>query len=234
MARDLVYPQEVCSALHAVIDSKGPFKVVFPRSFLRHTMLWNLPGGEKAATSVAWDSGSAVTGLDSTTVDAFETLGESFWADLDALYSDQTNWVGSRLAWIGTDGRAVETAEMGHTASPGIVNRPPLPSEVAVCISLKTALNNRRGRGRFYLPSPQMDVNGAGGLLTTSAQDLFADYCEAYFTPIIIGAETYFPTVASKTGGLLNPVTSFKVGNVFDSQRRRRDRLTEVYDTRTL
>jgi hypothetical protein len=101
----------------------------------------------------------------------------------------------------------------------------PLPPQNAVVVSLRTALPTRAGRGRFYLPGPVVTTLDAGVLtagnvtiIVNAAADLIGDMNDAGAT-----VEIYHRT--SKTG---TAVTSFDVGNVLDTQRRRRDKLVET------
>jgi hypothetical protein len=101
----------------------------------------------------------------------------------------------------------------------------PLPPQCAMVVSLRSNTPTRSGRGRFYLPSPvvttvidqrldsaaQTDVlNGALAMLNHMAG--------LDFTPVIY--HRFDPTVTE--------VVSIDVGDVFDTQRRRRNKLVET------
>lgn len=108
----------------------------------------------------------------------------------------------------------------------------PLPPQNAVVISKVSSLPSRRGRGRMYMPPPTVDTDD-GGRLDTAARDIFA-----------IGAKNMFSTITTAAGGAYDTVilhpdftpsefTSFlqvKVGDVFDTQRNRRNKLKESYN----
>ncbi len=106
-----------------------------------------------------------------------------------------------------------------------------LPQEVAVCVSLRTALPTRAGRGRFFLPSPilttcvasRLDPDAQDSILNAAAL-MLGDMITSLFVPVIYHRTTKTSTV----------VTRVDVGDVFDSMRTRRDKLREVRVTQGL
>lgn len=100
-----------------------------------------------------------------------------------------------------------------------------LPQEVAVCVSLRTALPTRAGRGRFFLPSPILTTCVTSRLASTPQGEILAaaalmlgDMNSATFTVVILHRSTM----------TTDDVVSVDVGDVFDSMRTRRDKLREV------
>ncbi len=121
-------------------------------------------------------------------------------------------------------GKNVRQAQVGLSLA-GESADEPLPPQNAVVVSLRTALPTRAGRGRFYLPGPVVTTLVGGrltaGIVTTvvnAAADLIGTMNDSGAT-----VEIYHRT--SKTG---TAVTSFDVGDVLDTQRRRRDKLVEA------
>jgi len=100
-----------------------------------------------------------------------------------------------------------------------------LPAEVALVVSLRTALANRTGRGRFYLPQPAVTALDADGNLDPAAQT--AIVAAATFAWTTSNAAGENPVVYSRTARATREVTSFNVGDVFDVQRRRQNSLTQ-------
>lgn len=101
----------------------------------------------------------------------------------------------------------------------------PVPPQCAVVVSLRTALFNKSGRGRFYLPSLATDKVAAGRILgtavtqiTTAAQKMVQSLNGAGYTVCVYHRKT-------KTH---DNVVTVNVGDVFDTQRRRRDKLVEA------
>lgn len=100
----------------------------------------------------------------------------------------------------------------------------PLPPQCCVVVSMRTAVFNKSGRGRFYLPAFGVDVLAAGRLpttarsqVTTAAQKMVQSLNGAGYTVCIYHR-------ATKTH---DNVVSVNVGDVYDTQRRRRDKLVE-------
>lgn len=115
----------------------------------------------------------------------------------------------------------VVTAE----ALPGTDATGPVPPQCAVVVSLRTALFNKSGRGRFYLPSLSTDKVAAGRILgtavtqmATAAQKMVQSLNGAGYTVCVYHRKT-------KTH---DNVVTVNVGDVFDTQRRRRDKLVEA------
>lgn len=100
-----------------------------------------------------------------------------------------------------------------------------LPADCAIVCSLRTALANRSGRGRFYLPQPAVDqLDESDGRISAAA-------VAATLSALSIGWGAYTPTgvpvVYSRTMRATNAVTSFDIGNLFDTQRRRESSMLE-------
>lgn len=100
-----------------------------------------------------------------------------------------------------------------------------LPADVALVATLRSATANRKGVGRFFLPSlavSTVDANGnvaATPLTTLTAALTFAD---AAF--VSVSARTLY----SRTDHLMRDVTAADVGNRWDTLRRRDDTASEA------
>lgn len=106
-----------------------------------------------------------------------------------------------------------------------------LPFQCTPVVSLRTAFATRAGRGRFYAPSPAVDQQ-AGGRLTTAAQDTLADAAHAMLTSLITANAQ--PVLVSQVGLNRTVISSLDVGDVIDTQRRRRNKLIESRTSRDL
>ncbi len=101
-----------------------------------------------------------------------------------------------------------------------------LPYQCATVISLLTDSATRHGRGRFYLP-PLATGTVDGGLISAAAITSLDTAWTAFFDSL--NTDGLNPVVRNRTGHISTPVTGARVGNVFDTQRRRRNKLVEVY-----
>lgn len=124
----------------------------------------------------------------------------------------------------------------------------PLPLEDTVVVSLYGYLpgtfvpERGRKRGRMYLPPMDSEALttdtprwgrlavAAQGDLKTAAGNFFNDMQGKSVgdDPLGIG-QSWELVVLSKTGSLATPVQAIRVGDVIDTQRRRRNKLPEAY-----
>lgn len=106
-----------------------------------------------------------------------------------------------------------------------------LPFQCAPVVSLRTATLNRRGRGRFYAPSLAVDQVD-GGRMTSAAQTALADGAVDLLAGLTSGGGTV--VIYHRDLGSTSVVTSLDVGDVIDTQRRRRNQLVESRTSRLL
>jgi hypothetical protein len=108
----------------------------------------------------------------------------------------------------------------------GVATGEMLPFQCATVISLLSASATRHGRGRFYLP-PLAVSTVDGGLISAAAITSLDTAWTAFFDSL--NTDGVNPVIRNRTGHISTPVTGARVGNVFDTQRRRRNKLVEVY-----
>jgi hypothetical protein len=120
-------------------------------------------------------------------------------------------------------GQVVTTQALVGTDATG-----PVPPQCAVVVSLRTALFNKAGRGRFYLPALSTDKVAAGRILTAAR-----DSCAVASQKMVqsLNGAGYIVCVYHRATKTHDNVTQVSVGDVFDTQRRRRDKLIEVRNT---
>lgn len=93
-------------------------------------------------------------------------------------------------------------------------------------------LKGRRRRGRMYLPTPAQGSVTNSGRITTSFQQQILDNMVAFFNQVhgaLANLEVVTPVICSGMDAATYPITYLRVGDVVDTQRRRRNRLTETY-----
>lgn len=173
-------------------------------------------------TNTWWsDSSSSLTAVQSAAVG----WANDFYGGIAALLPDSTEVVevvtgeidqttGTQLA-VAADAISINGTGTGDA----------LPTDVALVVSLRTTLANRRGRGRFYLPqfdsttALTSDGRVAGTLQTTVLDELLT----AWTNYVATGT----PVVYSRAGRTTQPIESFDVGDLWDTQRGRQDRILE-------
>lgn len=108
---------------------------------------------------------------------------------------------------------------------PGNGGTSTLPFNVTVCVSLRTQLTGRAGRGRLYhCGIPYSAVTG-NRVTTLYVNNLVNAYVTLQATLLSLGVQWCVGSLIS--GGqpraqvLLTPISAFRADNVLDSQRRR-------------
>lgn len=133
-----------------------------------------------------------------------------------------------------TPGAPVVTSAQAAIADGGTGTGASLPAQCSPCISLRSATAGSRARGRMYLPPTAISTVGNSGRLTSTAQNAIADGVEDYFDAMTTAGHSH--VIVSAVGGAWTnyPLVSLRLGDVVDTQRRRRNDLAEVYAVRTV
>ena len=108
-----------------------------------------------------------------------------------------------------------------------------LPMQLAVCVSLNTARPGRSYQGRSYLAGLAGEAVSASGLLTEATTLIFANAFAAMMSEVnastYAGGEGLTLGVLSKLKTNIQDITHVRVGNIVDTQRRRRNAVAEAY-----
>ena len=165
-----------------------------------------------------------------STADAATAFGDALTAAWTGGMDDVTTAdVDCTLASVAaldpaTDGQLTRVEVV--LALTGVAAGEMLPYQCATVISLLTDSATRHGRGRFYLP-PLATGTVDGGLISAATITSLDTAWTAFFDSL--NTDGLNPVVRNRTGHISTPVTGARVGNVFDTQRRRRNKLVEVY-----
>lgn len=163
-----------------------------------------------AATAVQTYHTSANTQIHSTCKLSFVKLNA---IDADGTYSlDTTNQV-----------VLADIAGAGASAQP--------PNQIALAITAETGFSRGPAhRGRFYLPMPAIAV-AADGMVAAATITAIKGTSTTFLTALNAISTKYKVAVHSRKAGApaQRLVTSFSVGRVLDTQRRRRRSLVENY-----
>lgn len=160
-----------------------------------------------AAANTLWTDGGAGAGW-GPQVPSIVTLTSAKTASLNALtFKQQSTRIGA-LALAGTN--------VGNMA----------PAQCAIVASLRTDLATHAGRGRIYLPAPSVSALGVSGQLASTPQTN-ASHAVAH---MLSGMHTagYQPIIWHRGSHTGTNIISVDVGQIVDTQRRRRDKLIET------
>nr|CRY96608.1 hypothetical protein [uncultured prokaryote] len=108
-----------------------------------------------------------------------------------------------------------------------------LPPQCALVVSLLTGFVGASRRGRFYWPATGCTIGSSYTLTTPTTAQIASEFATLLdnFGVGGGGVTGLQPVVYSQVLDTLTPVLSVSVGNVIDTQRRRRDNLVETYST---
>lgn len=146
-----------------------------------------------------------------------------------------------RLYPMQGDGRAFESRvaiASIDTPVPGGRSGDMLPPQTAIVGSWRTRRPGPKGRGRIYLPATTESGTDSDGRMQGTMQGDAADALQAFLEALTV--ETAFPTgshvrpiVTGDPWTQYAVITSLDVGNIFDTQRRRRRSLVETRTSRS-
>lgn len=182
----------------------------------QHGLSWSSPG---TAAEVAADAAAAwLTVLADAAANTFYPTGIQ-WSQVNA----------SELGATPAD--PIQTSAQAVIADGGVSSDSGLPPQCAPCLSLSTATAGSRARGRMYLPPPDISAVGASGRLSAGFRTAWVGALDTFFSSMVGGGHS--PVVISAVGGVYTtyPVTTIRIGDVVDTQRRRRSSIAEVYTT---
>jgi len=113
------------------------------------------------------------------------------------------------------------------------------PNQCAVVVTLLTQSPTRRGRGRIYLPvlAGAMSNGRMAGTQTNSLADTMRTCINTINTAITTSLSAQIcvqSQVAPLTAASVNLVTGIRVGDIIDTQRGRRDGMSEAYSLRNI
>lgn len=191
--------------------------------------------GEVFSHSLAIVSASDATTVATEVRDAFQAQWVAEVPPLQADFPTTVTYTEATAAEIlnPIDGTLAAAIHVPFSPTrPGTGVGEMLPSQTAIAVSLYAGLraNGTRMKGRFYLPPPTEAQTTSTGELTLAFQQRIADYMAQFITTL--QASGHAPCVWSRTEGRLSTVDGIRVGNKYDTIRRRRNHLPEVYEQR--
>lgn len=147
-----------------------------------------------------------------------------------------------RGALHGTDGKGIPGAVVNKyegTPYGGGGTGSAIPPQNSLVATLTSAVPRGLGsKGRMYLPGISLSISADGRIPSPGPLNI-ATNLKTFFAALNATVEQPGVVVNASPGskppllgpGVIRPITGVRVGNVYDTQRRRRNQLVEVYSS---
>lgn len=187
----------------------------------RHVMLGTTPGEEWSCTLHTAGTGS----LASAQTAWSSAVGALWTGELDAIVTADVVVTEVSTASLNETTGAQISRLLDDVSLPGVAAGEMLPFQCASVISWRTALATRAGRGRMYLPPLAVSTVDTGRL-SAAAVTAVVNAATAFVNSL--DGSGLNPILFSRTTFAQTAITGGDVGNVIDTQRRRRNKLIEA------
>lgn len=144
-----------------------------------------------------------------------------------------------KLSPIGPDGLVIDQRTClaaTNTDVHGSLGGSILPLQNSICVSTRTPVIGRKGRGRFYLPSPAVSLVDSKGRLASGVAAAFAGLASDFIEGLTYSGPTsgdahVHAIVTGSPWTHYGLIDSVRVDDVVDTQRRRRNQLDGTYSS---
>lgn len=172
--------------------------------------------------------------------DAVRDAWQTFFTHAPNGISDAYSFLQVKAARLGTDGKydgSDVAVSYPAAAVYGGSSGNPLPPQIALVATLIAGSGKGlAGKGRMYLPGIKLPVDGGGHIGESSCQQI-ATNLATFFNAVNASFDTPGEVINASRGqakfaglGARNvPINGVRIGNVYDTQRRRRNALAETY-----
>jgi hypothetical protein len=209
-------------------------------SYIRVSIQGDITGGEVWSVNPVFDPTGELPGVpDQATLDAVCLAIANLTPGTNMLnmLSSGFRITGARLeqrsdTTDALEGLSVQTRTTPLVGGGSVVH----PAQIAMVISLRTNTPGARGRGRIYWPCPAVGIMPNFHISSTVTGLVLTD-AKAYFSNMSAALDPLEPSfgfdlsVRSKANHATPHVTRLQIGDVPDTQRRRRDAFPESYAT---
>lgn len=121
-------------------------------------------------------------------------------------------------------GKQLERLDTGQVIV-GVAAGSPMPADTSPIVSLRSALPQRTGRGRFYLPQPAASQTTATGrVLADLIADVDSSLAAAWTT---YNSASDRPVLYSRTFRVTRNLVSWDIGDLYGCQSRRENKVVE-------
>lgn len=208
---------------------------------LRVSVNGTLPGGEVWSVNPCWEldgsTGVVITQQDALTI-ATAITALVLPTSLQIMMAANTFWSGARVEARQVTGALDAQAEAVRAVPVNGSGTATHPFQTAAVISLRTSGVGAQYRGRMYWPATGIALGGADYRITSANVASHLSGAKSFLTAIqgairaTAGVNADLTIWSRKTSTFRN-VNALQMGNVVDTQRRRRDTLAEAYQGTT-
>lgn len=200
----------------------------------------NFFGGEE------WSVSPAFNGLNGDVVSDFEDLQawgqaivqlntNAIWpASLAGIASSAVHLTGVRTEYFDATNKLAQVAETPVAQATGGTGSVLAPLQCSLVVSLLSGRPGRSFNGRLYFPCLSASLSQSTARISDSEAETIATDTAQWLRSIADeapGGVDLDPAIFSQKLGTTSTVTSVRVGNVVDTQRRRRDKQVEAYSS---
>lgn len=208
--------------------------------YIRVSIIGAMSGGEQWSVNPVYDpSGEIFTGGNQDNLDAAAQLiaNRTLPADLLTMLTTSASRTGARLEVRDNVTDALQQISIaGSTTAAVGVGSLKLPFQSAAVVSVRTDTPGASGRGRLYWPAMGATLTTQNRLQSPAPATLLSSF-KTYLAGIEADLETAYPgipfnlSVRSKTTKNTPHAVRLQLGDIIDTQRRRRDALPEAYSS---
>lgn len=218
---------------------------MLPSQSLMISYLFTVTGtDEVAVTSARWSSVLGWTGAVAALaeIETADAMGGYYNEFAELMSNGALNWAtysvlaGVKIAAVGTDDLYLAPPLVYTEIAPSDGTVENNPAQCTCVLSLRSGLTiGRANYGRMYLPHCRPGQATGQAVMTSGTTEAIAVAGKTWMnnTTDQLNSEctaTLFPQIMSAVGsGVARPVAQIAVGNVTDTQRRRRAQIPETY-----
>jgi hypothetical protein len=202
-------------------------------------------GGSFDGEEEIWSNNLNFSELGSQDPDAADVLSrvntevsaaiQAFHTNVDVGISNRCRLEWIKYAIIGSDFKYIGDAAVYDFPTPingGSTGS--IETQRSLAVSFKTAVTRGpSSNGRFYIPAYRLGVGTNGRVTTTDQEDLLAAAItfvdDLNFAVHGAGYPAHLSVVSQVNGGSFSWVEKVRIGDVIDSQRRRKNKMKEIY-----
>lgn len=218
--------------------------MAYPHRVARVTLSGTMFGGQEIWSTgffMGWEDKDA-DAITDTGVSDISNAWQAFFTNATSEISNKYTYNMCKVQMMGVDGKALpDTAKYYSPVSPvqGAAAVQALPPQIALVATMANSLpRGLATKGRMFLPGVNASVDSTGHVPTFTTTSI-ATNLQTFFGAIMNDADTPGRAVLASLGnslqlrpGAIRNVTQVRVGNVYDTQRRRRNALMEAYQTK--